>query len=187
MRESDVPIREFRLDPAGEARDSMFGRAIKSRRRTTSLFLVATELVALGAIARRLPLKVVYGWHSRLLPPTSAKALNRKNSVRTAVARAQPNVTQAYRPAAHNPDDAQILPALNVSQIFPNRENNQERLLESCGRLPLSFDSNLGQTDGQAKFVSREKDRLYAFALPAFSRRPMSAPSQPDQDPVKFT
>ena len=53
------------------------------------------------------------------------------------------------------------VPALQSSEKVPverprvSQSTNRLRLSESYGRLPLGFEANRGQTDGDVKFVSR--------------------------------
>jgi hypothetical protein len=45
-----------------------------------------------------------------------------------------------------------VVPSIGVSQADPKA---QARVLDSYGKLPLSFEANHGQADGQVKFLSR--------------------------------
>lgn len=45
-----------------------------------------------------------------------------------------------------------VVPSIGVSQADPKA---QARVLDSYGKLPLSFEANQGQANGQVKFLSR--------------------------------
>src|SRR5271165_6082190 len=49
---------------------------------------------------------------------------------------------------------ASAAPSIRASQAEPEA---QARILESYGKLPLSFEANQGQTDARVKFLSRTK------------------------------
>jgi hypothetical protein len=49
----------------------------------------------------------------------------------------------------------QVPPAANSGFLNPKSPIQNPKLVESYGRLPLSFEANRGQTDGQVKFLSR--------------------------------
>jgi hypothetical protein len=49
----------------------------------------------------------------------------------------------------------QVLPAANSGSLNPKSPIQNPKLVESYGRLPLAFEANRGQTDGQVKFLSR--------------------------------
>ena len=44
---------------------------------------------------------------------------------------------------------------LNHAQPAKPDQANQQRLVESYGKLPMSFEANRGQTDPRVKFLSR--------------------------------
>src|SRR6267143_1264929 len=47
---------------------------------------------------------------------------------------------------------AKVVSPLHAPQVEPR---NQARILDSYGKLPLSFEANHGQSDGRVKFLSR--------------------------------
>jgi hypothetical protein len=49
----------------------------------------------------------------------------------------------------------QVPPAANSGSLNPRSPIQNRKLVESYGRLPLGFEANQGQTDGQVKFLSR--------------------------------
>jgi len=49
----------------------------------------------------------------------------------------------------------QVRPAANSGSLNPRSPIQNRKLVESYGRLPLGFEANQGQTDGQVKFLSR--------------------------------
>jgi hypothetical protein len=49
----------------------------------------------------------------------------------------------------------QVRPAANSRFLTPKSPIQNPKLVESYGRLPLTFEANRGQTDGQVKFLSR--------------------------------
>jgi len=49
----------------------------------------------------------------------------------------------------------QVPPAANSGFLNPKSPIQNPKLVESYGRLPLAFEANRGQTDGQVKFLSR--------------------------------
>lgn len=49
----------------------------------------------------------------------------------------------------------QVPPAANSGLLTPKSPIQNPKLVESYGRLPLAFEANRGQTDGQVKFLSR--------------------------------
>ena len=53
-----------------------------------------------------------------------------------------------------------VVSSIGVSQADPKAE---ARILDSYGKLPLSFEANHGQADGQVKFLSRTGE-LFAFS-----------------------
>src|SRR2546425_6195525 len=59
---------------------------------------------------------------------------------------------QNQRPATDTAVATQSL-IRQASEEIP--EVNEQRLLETYGKLPLSFEANQGQTDSQVKFLSR--------------------------------
>ena len=47
---------------------------------------------------------------------------------------------------------ARVVPSIGASQADPK---DQARILDQYGKLPLSFEANHGQSDGQVRFLSR--------------------------------
>jgi hypothetical protein len=84
----------------------------------------------------------------------------------------------------------------SVAKVLPNE--NKVRLVNSYGRLPLSFEANRGQTDPQVKFVARgsgytlflthRSETVLALRKPAPQRDPLkpaafeSTPAAPNPD-----
>lgn len=60
-------------------------------------------------------------------------------------------LAQSHPVSSVNPS-AKVVPASSASSADPEA---QRRILDSYGKLPLSFEANQGQTDGRVKFLSR--------------------------------
>ena len=70
---------------------------------------------------------------------------------------------------------SQPLAAQNRSADVP--KPSQQQLLESYGRLPLTFEVNQGQTDAQVKFMSRHPG-FFLFLTPTEAALAFSKPAE---------
>jgi hypothetical protein len=65
-------------------------------------------------------------------------------------------LAQSHPVSLVNPN-AKFVTPISASPADPKA---QRRILESYGKLPLSFEANRGQTDGRVKFLSRTSGYL---------------------------